>query len=391
MRPFEGIRVIDATHVLAGPFAAYQLAVLGADVIKIEDPNDPDQSRGGGTDKALNKANMGTSFLTQASNKRSVALDLKTERDRAILKELVATADVFVENYRPGAFEALGLGYDDLAKINPRLIYASFSAFGQTGPRGQQTAYDHVIQATSGIMAMTGTKEVHPIKFGSPAIDYATGMTGAFALSAALFQRERTGRGQRIDMAMLDVAMILMASHVTGYLRNGVHPRPHGNRHPHATNGAFTAKDGRLVMLGASNIRQQKRLWKLLGRPDMAKNSNDERDADHDNEISVLETIMRSRSAAEWEEYLQANHVPAARVRTMGEAIADPQIASRGVLHRHMKGFGMDGPFSVPLAAFTFAHGGPRIDAPPPTLGQHNEEILAELAQAQREPKRAQG
>jgi crotonobetainyl-CoA:carnitine CoA-transferase CaiB-like acyl-CoA transferase len=182
-----------------------------------------------------------------------------------------------------------------------------------------------------------------------------------------------------------------MASHVTGYLRNGVHPRPHGNRHPHATNGAFTAKDGRLVMLGASNIRQQKRLWKLLGRPDMAKNSNDERDADHDNEISVLETIMRSRSAAEWEEYLQANHVPAARVRTMGEAIADPQIASRGVLHRHMKGFGMDGPFSVPLAAFTFAHGGPRIDAPPPTLGQHNEEILAELAQTQREPKRAQG
>ena len=391
MRPFEGIRVIDATHVLAGPFAAYQLAVLGADVIKIEDPNEPDQSRGGGTDKALNKANMGTSFLTQASNKRSMALDLKTERDRAILKALVATADVFVENYRPGAFEALGLGYDDLAKINPRLIYASFSAFGQTGPRGRQTAYDHVIQATSGIMAMTGTKEVSPVKFGSPAVDYATGMTGAFALSAALFQRERTGRGQRIDMAMLDVAMILMASHVTGFLRNGVHPKPHGNRHPHATNGAFTAKDGRLVMLGASNIRQQKRLWKLLGRPEMAKNSNDERDADHEYEVSVLETVMMSRTADEWEEYLQANHVPAARVRTMGEAIADPQMAARGVIHRHMSGFGMDGPFGVPLAAFTFAHGGPRIDAPPPTLGQHTDEIIAELAQAQNQPKRAQG
>src|SRR5215216_1044251 len=274
-RPFEGIRVIDVTHVLAGPFATYQLAVLGADVIKVEHPDEPDQSRGAGTDKALNRRNMGTSFLTQASNKRSITLDLKTERDRDTLKKLTATADIFVENYRPGAFEALGLGYAALATINPRLIYASFSAFGQDGPRGPQTAYDHVIQASSGIMAMTGTKEVNPVKFGAPAVDYATGMTGAFALSAALFQREKTGKGQRIDMAMLDVAMILMSSHLTGYLRNGVHPKPHGNRHPHATNGAFATKDGALVMLGASNIRQQKRLWAALGRPEMAKKNND--------------------------------------------------------------------------------------------------------------------
>jgi crotonobetainyl-CoA:carnitine CoA-transferase CaiB-like acyl-CoA transferase len=379
MRPFEGIRVIDVTHVLAGPFAAYQLAVLGADVIKIDDPNDPDQSRSSGTDKELNRRQMGTGFLTQASNKRAITLDLKTERDREILKKLVATADVFVENYRPGAFESLGLGYEDLAKINPRLIYASFSAFGQNGPRGRQTAYDHVIQGTSGIMAMTGTKEVNPIKFGSPAIDYATGMTGAFALSAALFQREKTGRGQRIDMAMLDVAMILMSSHLTGYLRNGVHPKPHGNRHPHATNGAFTTKDGTLVMLGASNIRQQKRLWTLLGRPDMVKRTNDERDADHEREIAVLEEIMLTRSADEWEEFLQANHVPACRVRTMGEAVADPQIATRGIIHKHAGATGVDGAFGVPLAAFKFAHGGPSIETPPPALGEHNEEIFAEL------------
>src|SRR3954465_14678587 len=375
MRPFEGIRVIDATHVLAGPFAAYQLGVLGADVIKIEDPNDPDQSRVGGTDPALNRIGMGTSFLTQASNKRSVALDLKQERDREILKALVKTADVFVENYRPGAFDALGLGYEALSKINPRLIYASFSAFGQKGPRGSQTAYDHVIQATSGIMAMTGTKEVNPIKFGSPAIDYATGMTGAFALSAALFQRERTGKGQRIDMAMLDVAMILMSSHLTGYLRNGAHPKPHGNRHPHATNGAFATKDGALVMLGASNVRQQKRLWNAIGRPDMAKTNNDERDADHDREMKVLAEIMLTRTADEWEEFLQARHVPACRVRTMGEAVADPQIASRGVIHRHAGGAaaGVDGGLAVPVAAFTFAEGGPRIDSGPPAVGQHND------------------
>ena len=291
------------------PFATYQLAVLGADVIKVEHPNDPDQSRGAGTDKELNHRNMGTAFLAQASNKRSITLDLKLEKDREILKKLVATADVFVENYRPGAFEALGLGYDAFAAINPRLIYASFSAFGQKGPRGGQTAYDHVIQATSGIMAMTGTPEVNPVKFGSPAIDYATGMTGAFALSAALFQRQRTGKGQHIDMAMLDVAMTLMSSHLTGYLRNGAHPKPNGNRNPHATNSAYQARDG-LVMLGASNLRQQRRLWTLLERADMIKKTNEEREADREREAAVLREIMLTRTAGEWEEFCKRAMYP---------------------------------------------------------------------------------
>jgi len=378
-RPFEGIRVIDITHVLAGPFAAYQLGVLGADVIKVEERADPDQSRGSGTDPALNRARMGTGFLTQGSNKRAITVDLKTRAGQEIVRKLAAGADVFVENYRPGAFEALGLGYDALSALNPRLIYASFSAFGQGGPRREHTAYDHVIQATSGIMAMTGTESVHPIKFGSPAIDYATGTMGAFALSSALFQRERTGVGQRIDMAMLDVAMILMASHVTGFMRNGKHPKPHGNKQPHATNSAYATKDGALVMLGASNLRQQKRLWAALERPDMAKRDNDERDADRDREEAELNAIMATRTAAEWEDFLQARHVPAARVRRMEEALADPQLASRGVLHRHEGAPGVAGPFTVPMAAFKFAHDGPRIDTPPPALGQHTDEVLAEL------------
>jgi crotonobetainyl-CoA:carnitine CoA-transferase CaiB-like acyl-CoA transferase len=378
-RPFEGIRIIDITHVLAGPFAAYQLGLMGADVIKVEHPDDPDQSRGSGTDNALNHANMGTGFLTQASNKRSITLNLKTELGREILKKLVRTADVLVENYRPGAFEALGLGYDDLRTINPKLIYASFSAFGQGGPRRTHTAYDHVIQSTSGIMAMTGTPEVNPVKIGAPAIDYATGTMGAFALSAALFQRERTGQGQRIDMAMLDVAMILMASPLTGYLRNGKHPRPSGNKQPHATNSAYRTKDG-LVMLGASNLRQQKRLWTVLEHPEMIKRSNDERDADHAREEALLEVIMLTRTAAEWEAWLQERHVPASRVRRMEEAVADPQIASRGVLHRFENGApGVEGAFTVPVAAFRFAHDGPRVDTPPPMFGQHNDAVLGEL------------
>ena len=229
-RPFEGIRIIDITHVLAGPFAAYQLAVLGADVIKVEHPNEPDQSREGGTDRALDRRKMGTSFLTQGSNKRSITLDLKTEMGREILKKLIARADVLVENYRPGAFAALGLGYEAVSQINPRLIYCSISAFGQDGVRREQTAYDHVIQATSGIMASTGTESVNPIKIGAPAVDYATGTMGAFALASALFQRERTGKGQHIDLAMLGVAMMMQASLMTGYFRNGSEPKPHGNK-----------------------------------------------------------------------------------------------------------------------------------------------------------------
>ncbi len=377
-RPFEGIKVIDITHVLAGPFAAYQLALLGADVIKVEDPGDPDQSRGSGSDRALNRKLMGTGFLTQASNKRSITLDLKTERGREILKKLVATADVMVENYRPGAFKALGLGYEDMIKINPRLIYASMTAFGQDGPRGSMTAYDHVIQSTSGIMAATGTKEVNPIKIGAPAIDYATGTTGAFALAAALFQRERTGKGQYIDMAMLDVALMLQASHVTGYLRTGKDPKPPGNAHLFASNSAYPTKDG-LVMLGASNRRQHKRIWEALGRPELGDKDNEYREDHRAEEAKILAEILLTKTAAEWETFFQSRHVPASRVRPMAEALADPHLAHRGMLHRAESAPGVDGAFTVPMMAFKLAHGGARVDTPPPELGAHNGEVLRSL------------
>ena len=377
-RPFEGIRIIDITHVLAGPFAAYQLAVLGADVIKVEHPDDPDQSRGSGTDRALNRAQMGTSFLTQASNKRAITLDLKDARGREVLKRLAAGADVLVENFRPGAFEALGLGYEAMAAINPRLVYCSISAFGQDGPRREQTAYDHVIQATSGLMAMTGTEEVNPIKFGAPAVDYATGTMAAFALASALFQRERTGKGQRIDLAMLDVAMILMSSHLTGYSWNGKEPQPHGNKQPYATNSAYEAKDG-LLMIGASNLGQQRRLWTVLERPDMIKSDNEAREDDRAREAAVLAAIIKTRTADEWERFFQARHVPAARVRPMAQALHDPHLGSRGVIHRHGAAPGVEGAFTVPLAAFKFAHGGPSIETPPPQLGADTDSVLAEL------------
>ena len=380
-RPFEGIRIIDITHVLAGPFAAYQLAVLGADVIKIEHPDEPDQSREGGTDRALNRRNMGTSFLTQGSNKRSITLDLKQEAGREILKKLAAGADVLVENYRPGAFEALGLGYEALAAINPRLVYCSISAFGQDGMRREQTAYDHVIQATSGIMASTGTEEVNPIKIGAPAVDYATGTMGAFALASALFQRERTSKGQHIDLAMLGVAMMMQASLMTGYFRNGTEPKPHGNKQPFATNSAYDAKEG-MVMIGASNIRQQARFWRAVERPDMIKTDNEARVDDREREAAIIADIIKTKTANEWEVYFQARHVPAARVRTMAEALADPHFTERRVFHKFDAVPGLDGPVGVPLAAFKFAHGGPSIETAPREMGADSESVLRELGYA---------
>ncbi len=377
-QPFEGIRIIDATHVLAGPFAAYQLALLGADVIKVEDPNDPDQSRMSGTDRELSRKGMGTYYLTQGSNKRSITLNLKSEEGREIFKKLVADADVLVENYRPGAFDALGLGYDVLSKLNPKLIYCSISAFGHGGPRGNQTAYDFVIQATTGLMAMTGTKDVNPIKFGAPAIDYATGTMGAFALASALFQRERTKKGQRIDLAMNDVALTLASSHVTGFLRTGTPPKPNGNDHAHATNCVYPTKDG-LLSLGASNLRQQKRLWTVLGHPEMAKANNDQRHDERAKEYKLLTELLAARTADEWETHLEAHGVPAARVRTLPEAVADPQLATREFLHKHEGAAGVEGGFTVPSTPFKLAHGGGRVTSPPPAVGADTDAVLSEL------------
>jgi crotonobetainyl-CoA:carnitine CoA-transferase CaiB-like acyl-CoA transferase len=385
MRPYEGIKIIDITHVLAGPFAAYQLALLGADVIKVEHPHDYDQSRDSGGDRVLNEQRMGTGFLTQASNKRAITLDLKKSKGREILKKLVKDADVLVENWRSGAFPALGLGWDDLRPINPRLIYCSMTAFGQEGPRGEQTAYDQLIQATSGMMAMTGTPDVNPIKTGAPVIDYATGTMCAFAISSALFQRERTGQGQYIDSAMLDVSLMLMGSHITSYFRTGHEPKPKGNRMERASSQLYQAKDAPL-MIAASNRGQHERLFKALDRPDIAaQSSHAERDRLYEQQTAELDKIIARRTADEWEQYLQSRHVPAGRVRRLSESLTDPQLKARGVLHEHQKIDGVEGPVTVPLAAFKFAHGGPSIETPPPRLGQHTDEVLASLGYSKAE------
>lgn len=376
-RAFEGLKVIDATHVLAGPFAAYQLAVLGADVIKIDRPDDPDQVRLQGPDRELNAANMGTTYLAQGANKRSVGLDLKTEGGRKALRALLKDADVFVQNYRPGALASLGLGYKEIRAINPRLIYCSVSAFGQDGPRAEETGYDFVFQAIAGLMSLTGTEESAPLKTGAPVVDYATGYMTAFAISAALFQRERTGEGQHIDLAMFDATLMLMSTHIAAYSVAGKIPKPEGNRFALAGVGTYETADG-LLMLGAANMRQQKRLWEALDRPDMVKATHAERLDSHASEEAVLKKIFLTRTATEWQDFLNANRVPAGRIRPMEEALADPQLAARGLLQRVAAPMGREGQHDVPVAPFLMSAGNPKVDRPAPTIGEHTDEVLAQ-------------
>ena len=384
VRPFEGIRVLDITHVLAAPFATYQLAVFGADVIKIEHPTEPDQTRIDGSDPALSAERIGTHFIIQNGGKRSLTLDLKTEAGREVLRRLVPTADVLVENYRPGALKALGLGYEDLRALNPRLIYASMSAFGQDGPRGGQTGYDQVIQAASGLMMVNGTADMVPMKVGTPAVDYATGAMGAFALASALLQRERTGLGQYVDLSMLDMALMLLGAHLTNSSRSGREPKAGGNRHEFATVGLYATAQGQ-IQIAAINMRQQRRFWRLLGHPELIKTTNDERRAGAIREREILEPILLTRTAQEWEDWFQANHIPAARIWTLPETLAHPQLQSRDILHRFVDEPGIPGAVTVPKAAFKLAHGGARMDRPPPRMGEHTEALLKELGYSDQE------
>ncbi len=376
-QPFTGIKVLDLTHVLAGPFCAYQLAVLGADVIKIETPGQPDQVREKGTDKALNRARMGTMYLAQGSNKRAITLDLKTEKGREVLKRLARDADVLIENYRAGALAGLGLGPEDMAAVNPRLIYCFMTGYGGTGPLAERTAYDTAIQAASGLMAVSGTPEVNPLKVGAPVLDYASGTMAAFAVAAALLQRQATGRGQVIDVSMLDTAVMMLSSTVTAYLYDGsVMSVPRGNDDAGANGCCYQTKDG-LLMLAAHNVRQHQRLWRALGRADWAALDCFEAIATENDAIKAeLAQTFLTRTAADWEAFLNRHGVPCARVLTIPEAVTQPQVAARPVLHEVGPVAGAELPVTVPVTGFTLAHGGPAIHTPPPVMGADTDAVL---------------
>lgn len=379
MKAFQNYRVIDTTHVLAGPFAAFQLATLGAEVIKVEDPHDPDQARSQGPDRAMNGVGMGTAFLGQGGNKTSVSIDLKTAEGREAMLRLIDTADVFIENYRPGAFETLGLGYEVLKARNPGLIYCSLSAFGATGPRRELRGYDNIIQAFSGFMAMTGDDAAMPFKCGAPVIDYAAGTTTAYAIAAALLQRERNGgAGNFIDVSMLDVAMMFATSHVAAYFWGGNVPAPKGNDYSFATIGMYHGSDAPL-MVSASNLKQQHKLWTVLGREDLIKQDNNQRLDAHAEESAALRAAFATRPAAEWEDLLQSHGIPCARIRKLDEALNDPQIAARPVLHRFEDADGPCAGMTTTLAGFRMQDGSPALTFPPQPVGAQTDKVLSDL------------
>lgn len=384
MQPFEGIRVLDLTHVLAGPYCTYQLAVLGADVIKIEGPNNPDMMRDEGTSAELNAALTGTSFMGQSAGKRSLVLDLTHAKGRAIFLKLVETADVLVQNYTGDTLDKMGLGYVDLEAVNPTLIHCSMTGFGRTGPKANHPAYDVVIQAWSGIMYANGWSEDDaPLRVGPPLIDYGTGTHAALAISAALFQRSRTGLGQQIDVAMADAAMMLMSSVATDTLASHAAPQRHGNDHPTLPSySAYETLDG-WIMLGAYTVKQCANLMRAIGLETEADEIADQAKEDFPERANAdrakITARLKTRTAAEWEGVLNTAHIPAARVRRLTEALAEKQTKSRRSLGNYGAPLAADGPDHLPMAAFSFAHGGPELHRPPPGFGAHTGEILAEI------------
>jgi len=261
-----GARVLDLTNVLAGPFCCYQLAQLGADVIKVEVPGSGDLARQLGADPELNRLGMGASFLAQNAGKRSITINLKSDKGRDVFKRLVAASDVVVENFRPGVMERLGLDYAALKAIRPDIIYCAISGFGQDGPLKFNPAYDQIIQGLSGVMSVTGDAETAPLRVGYPVADTMGGITAAFAIAAALYRRERSGEGELIDVSMLESTLVAMGWQVSNWLIAGVRPQPLGNENMTASpSGTFRTGDG-LLNIAANKQEQFETLCALIGR-----------------------------------------------------------------------------------------------------------------------------
>ena len=382
MRPLHEARVLDLTNVLAGPFCCHQLAHMGADVIKVEAPRSGDLARQLGADPELNRRLMGVSFLAQNPGKRSITVNFKSEQGRQVFRRLARSADVLVENFRPGVMERLGLGFESLKQDNPKLIYCAISGFGQDGPLRDLPAYDQIIQGMSGVMSITGDPDSAPLRVGYPVADTIGGITAAFAIAAALADRSRS-EGCFIDVSMLEATLATMGWAVSNYLVAGVQPAPMGNDNVTASpSGAFRTGKG-LLNIAANKQEQYEAVCKVLGREDLARDARfAERQArlKHRRELKqLLEKELLKKPATEWWRLFNDAGVPAGPVFSVPEALEHPQISGRGMIATYPRAPGVGRDVRVVRTGFKLNGSAPAVEAPPPELGQHTEEILAEL------------
>lgn len=382
MRPLDGVFVLDFSRVLAGPYCTMQLADLGARVVKIEQPGRGDDTRAWGPPFVGGESAY---FLSVNRNKESLALDLKHERARPILDALLSRADVVVENFRPGTMERLGLGYGDVAARHPRIVYCSISGFGQTGPRRAEAGYDAMMQAEGGLMSITGAPDGPPFRLGVAIGDIATGMFAVQGILAALFAREKTGRGQQVDIAMLDAVTALLTYQASSAFATGATPGRLGNRHPSiAPYDTFAASDGDFV-LSVGNDAQFRRLSQVLGRPGLAADprftTNGNRVANHEALREELSALLSARTRTDLVQALTAAGVPSGAVRSVTEALGDPQLAARAMIVplEHLTA----GPIRVLGTPLKLSDTPAAVRTPPPALGQHTTAILAELGFAE--------
>ena len=380
--PLAGIRVLDLTNVLAGPFCCHQLAHLGAEVIKVELPGRGDLARQLGADPDLNARLMGVSFLAQNAGKRSVTLNFKSERGKALLKRLVRGADVLVENFRPGVMQRLGLDYPVLKAENPDLVYCAISGFGQDGPLRDLPAYDQIIQGLSGVMSITGAPETAPYRVGTPICDTIGGLTAAFAIAAALNGRARDG-GCFIDVSMLEATLATMGWVVSNWLIAGVQPAPQGNENvTSAPSGAFETAEGLLNI--AANKQEQ---WEILCRhldreallDDPAYRTREDRKRNRFALKAELEHSLASKPARVWARELNRRGVPAGAVFTVPDILEHPQVAERGMVADFATVPGAERAIRVLRTGIKLDGTAPAVEKPPPELGADNDAVYGSL------------